>query len=74
MLVAALCVEREKMPADKYQLQTMEIPKRAFANVSIDLIVELPTSHHGRKNIIVMVDHLTRWPISKPYQTKKPQL
>ena len=42
------------MQADK--LQTAEIPKRAFAKVSIDLIVELPTSHFGNKNILVMVD------------------
>ena len=53
------------MQADIYQLQTMEIPKKAFAKVSIDLIVELPTSHYGNKNILVMVDHLTGWPIPK---------
>ena len=53
------------MQADKYQLQTTEIPKRAFAKVSIDLIVEIPTSHYGNKNIFVMVDHLTTWPMVK---------
>ena len=37
----SLC-RRKKMQADKYQLQTMEIPKRAFAKVSVDLIVKLP--------------------------------
>ena len=31
----SLC-RREKMQADKYQLQTNEIPKRAFGKVSID--------------------------------------
>ena len=56
---------REKMQADKYQLQTTEIPKRAFAPESIDLIVEMPTSHYGNKNILVMVDHLTSWPMVK---------
>ena len=35
----SLC-RREKMQADKYQLQTTEIPKRAFGKVSIDLIVD----------------------------------
>ena len=49
----SLC-RREKMQADKYQLQTTEIPKRTFAKVSADLIVELPTSHYGNKNILVM--------------------
>ena len=34
----SLC-RREKMQADKYQLKTTEIPKRALAKVSIDLIV-----------------------------------
>ena len=57
--------QREKMQADKYQLQTIEIPKRAFAKVSADLIVELPTSHYSNKNILVIVDHLTIWSIAK---------
>ena len=65
-----LC-RREKMQADKYQLPTMEITKRAFAKVSIDLIVELPTSHYGNKNILVMVAHLTGWPIAKAIPDKE---
>ena len=36
------------MQADKYQLQMTEIP-RAFAKVSADLILELPTSHYANK-------------------------
>ena len=59
------------MQADKYQLQTTEIPKRAFAKVSIDLIVEMPTSHYGNKNILVMVDHLTSWPMVKAIPDKE---
>ena len=59
------------MEADKYQLQTTEIPKRAFAKVSIDLIVEMPTSHYGNKNILVMVDHLTSWPMVKAIPDKE---
>ena len=58
------------MQADKYQLQTMEIPGRAFAKVSADPIVELPTSHYN-KNILVMVDHLTGWPIAKAIPNKE---
>ena len=53
------------MQADRYQLQTMEIPGRAFAKVSADLTVELPASHYHNRNILVMVDHLTGWPIAK---------
>ena len=60
----SLC-QREKMQADKCQLQTTEIPKIAFAKESADLIVEFPTSHYGKKNILVMVDHPTRLPIEK---------
>ena len=59
------------MQADKYQLQTTEIPRRAFAKVSADLIVVLPTSHYNNKNIQVMVDHLTRWPIAKAIPDKE---
>ena len=59
------------MQADKNQLQTTEIPGRAFAKVSNDLIVELPTSHYNNENILVMVDHLTRWPIAKAIPNKE---
>ena len=66
----SLC-RREKRQADKYQLQTTEIPKRAFAKVSIDLIVEMPTSHYGNKIILVMVDLLTSWPMVKAIPDKE---
>ena len=65
----SLC-QWEKTEADKYQLQTMVIPGRAFSKVSADLIVELPTSHYHNKNILVMVDHLTVWPIAKAIPDK----
>ena len=66
----SLC-RREKMLGDKYQLQTTEIHKGAFAKVAIDLIMELPTSHCGNKNILVMLDHLTGWPIAKAIPDKE---
>ena len=59
----SLC-RREKLQAEKYQLQTTEIPKKPFAKVSVDLIVELPVSHSGNKNILVMTDDLIGWPIA----------
>ena len=62
---------REKMQADIYQLQTTAIPKRAFAKVSTDLIVEMPTSHYGNKNILVIVDHLTSWSMVKVISDKE---
>ena len=63
--------QREKMQADKYQMQTIEIPWGAFTKVYVDLIVELPTSHYNNKNILVMVDHLTGWPIAKAIPDKE---
>ena len=59
------------MQADKCQLQTTEIPKRAFSKVSIDLIVDLPLSHNGNKIILVMVDQLTSWPIARAIPDKE---
>ena len=66
----SLC-RREKMQADKYQLQTTEIHKRVFAKVSIDHIVEMPTSHYCNENILVMGDHLTSWPMVKRISDKE---
>ena len=66
----SLC-RREKVQADKYQLQTTEIPKRAFGKVSINLIVDLLLSHNGNKNILVMVDQLTSWPIARAIPDKE---
>ena len=37
------------MQAEKYQLQTTEIPNRAFGKVLIDLVIDLPVSHNGNK-------------------------
>ena len=66
----SLC-RREKMQDDKYQFLTTDIPKRAFGKVSIDFIVDLPVSRHGYKNIIVMVDELTSWPIARAIPDKE---
>ena len=66
----SLC-RREKMTTDKYQLETTEIPHQAFSKVGIDLIVELDVSHQGNKNILVIVDHLTSFPIAIPIPNKE---
>ena len=50
---SSLC-RREKLVADKYQLQTTESTHQPFAKVSVDLTVNLPLSHEGNKNIMVM--------------------
>ena len=59
------------MQADRYQLQMTKIQRRVFVKVSTDLIMELPTSHCNNKKILVMVDHLTRWPIAKAIINKE---
>ena len=66
----SLC-RREKKQADKYQLQMTEIPKRAFGKVSVNLTVDLPLSHNGNKNKLVMVDQLTSWPIARTIPDKE---
>ena len=66
----SLC-RREKLTVDKYQLQTTEIPDQPFAKVGIDLIVDLDISHRGNKNILVVVDHLTGYPIAVPIPNKE---
>ena len=59
------------MTADKYQIQTTDIPFRAFAKDSVHLIVDLPLTQHGNKNIVVMIDHLTGWPMAKAISDKE---
>ena len=66
----SLCM-RKKLQTDKYQLQTTEIPLKPFGKVSIDLVVDLPTSDNGNKNILVMADHLTGWPMAKAIPDKE---
>ena len=34
-------------------------------------MVDLPTSHKGNKNILVMLDHITGWPIAKAIPHKE---
>ena len=48
---------------------TATLPDRPFAKVSVDLIVELPATHSGNKNI-VMVDHLSGWPLANAIPDK----
>ena len=39
--------------------------------MGIDLIVDLDVSHKGNKNILVVVDHLTGYPIAVPIPNKE---
>ena len=66
----SLC-RREKLQVDNCQLQKREIPLKPFVKVSIDLVVDLPTSHNGNKNILVMVEHLTGSSMAKAIPDKE---
>ena len=59
------------MQANKYQLQTTEIPRGVSVKVSVDLIVELSILHYNNKNILVMVNHLTRCHIARAIPDKE---
>ena len=39
--------------------------------LKIDLIVDLDILHRGNKNILVVVDHLTGYPIAVPISNKE---
>ena len=62
---------REKLVAGKHQLQTTEIPHQPFAKVSVDLTVYLPISHKGNRNNLVMVDHLSGFPVAEAIPNKE---
>ena len=66
----SLC-RREKLVADKYQLQTTEISHQPCAKVSVDHTVHLPLSHKCNKNIMEMVDHLSGFPIAEAIPNKE---
>ena len=66
----SLC-RRGKLVADKYQLQTTEIPHQPFDKVSVYLIVDLTLSHKGNKNILAMVDQISGFPIAEEVPKKE---
>ena len=47
-----------------------EIPDKPFDKIAIDLITECETSTSGNKHILIIIDHLTRWPEVFPIPDK----
>ena len=47
-----------------------EIPYRPFDKIAIDLVTECKTSTSGNKHILIIIDHLTRWPEAFPIPDK----
>ena len=68
MLTAALFVEEKRCKLINTNYKQLRFP---FGKVSVDLIVDLPVSHHGNKNILVMVDQLTSWSIARAIPDKE---
>ena len=48
----------------------MEIPNRPFDKIAIDLLTEYETSTSGNKHILMIIEHLTRWPEAFPIPDK----
>ena len=71
MLTVALYVEEKRCKLINTNFRQLKYPKRVFAKVSIDLIVEMPTSHYSNKNILVMVDYLNSCPMVKAIPEKE---
>ena len=65
----SLC-QREKMQADKYQLQTTEIPKMHLLKCPLTACWNAYFTY-GNKNTLVMVDYLTSWPMVKAIPDKE---
>ena len=61
---------REKAKIQNYPLQMTEIPNRPFDKTAIDLIIECETSTSGNKQILTIIDYLTRWPEAYPIPAK----
>ena len=47
-------------------LQSIAPPDTPFHTIGIDFIVKLPETNNGNKNILVIMDYLTKWPEAFP--------
>jgi hypothetical protein len=48
------------------QLQPIQVPKRNFAHVHVDLVGPFPTSSEGYTHIFIILDRTTRWAEAVP--------
>ena len=47
-----------------------KIPDRPFDKIAINLVTKCRTSTSGNKHILILIDHLTRWPEAFPIPDK----
>ena len=64
-----LC-HKEKAKIQTYPLHMTDIPDRPFDKIAINLVMECETSTSGNKHILIIIDHLTRWPEAFPILDK----
>ena len=60
----------DKAKVQQYALQMSEIPDRPFNKIAIDLVTDCKTSTTGNKHILMIIDHLTGWPVAFPIPDK----
>ena len=64
------CLKYKGSPHPAVAIRRYPIPDRPWEKISMDLIGRLPTTRKGNKFILVIVDFLTRYSVTKPLQTK----
>jgi transposase InsO family protein len=50
-------------------VQQMEVPRRRFSHIHVDLVGPLPVSQDGYSHLFTVVDRSTRWPEAIPLRT-----
>ncbi len=50
-------------------VQQMEVPRRRFSHIHVDLVGPLPVSQDGYSHLLTVVDRSTRWPEAIPLRT-----
>jgi hypothetical protein len=61
--LSAVCKGQD---AQDSQLQPIQVPKRKFAHVHVDLVGPFPTSSEGYTHIFIILDRTTRWAEAVP--------
>ncbi len=60
-MVSRQCARAKIHKHTHSKLQPIQVPKRKFVRVHVDLVGPFPTSSEGYTHIFMMVDITTRW-------------